>query len=161
MLQVSPVTAHRIAVNGANVIMSSHHRPGETFQNDTESSRCDVKGAGLEPDTIRVRNPQTIIFQVDVSNEVLAAPSIGIEAVGETAECGDGHVSSYFASASVITPSGSKWPVRLALLFLGSRGRRGRRKIGIPNVSSALPRSALLLPNFTVLAAIFRPSFLP
>src|SRR5207249_6523478 len=91
MLQVSPVTTHRIAMNGANMVVSSDHRAGETFQNDAESSRCDVKGAGLEPDTIRVRNPETVIFQVDVSNEVFAAPSIRIEAVGEIAEGSDRH----------------------------------------------------------------------
>src|SRR6266404_993083 len=93
MLQVSTVTTHRIAVNGANMVVSSHHRTGETFQNDAESSRCDVKGAGLEPDTVRVRHPETIIFQVDVGNEVFAVPSIRIEAVGETAEGSYRHVS--------------------------------------------------------------------
>src|SRR5438067_633844 len=91
MLQVSPVTTHRIAMNGANVIVSSNHRAGETFQNDAESSGCDIKGAGLEPDTVRIRNPETVIFQVDVSNEVFAASSIRIEAVGEIAEGGDRH----------------------------------------------------------------------
>src|SRR6266496_745521 len=95
MLQISPVTTHRIAMNGANMVVSSHHRAGETFQNDAESSRCDVKGAGLEPDTIRVRNPETLIFQVDVSNEMFAAPSIRIEAVGEIAEGGDRHKSPF------------------------------------------------------------------
>src|SRR5207249_975948 len=91
MLQVSPVTTHRIAMHGANVVVSSHHRAGETFQNDAESSRRDVKGAGLEPDTIRIRYPETIIFLVDVRNEVFAAPSIRIEAVGEIAEGSDRH----------------------------------------------------------------------
>src|SRR5207237_10020576 len=91
MLQVSPPTTHRIAMNSANVIVSSHHRASETFQNDAKSSRCDVKAAGLEPDTIRVRHPETVIFQVDVGNEVFAAPSIRVEAVGEIAEGSDWH----------------------------------------------------------------------
>src|SRR5947207_6489345 len=91
MLQVSPVTTHRIAMHGANVVVRSNHRTGETFQNDSESSRCDVEAAGLEPDTIRIRNPETVIFQVDVGNEVFAAPSIRLEAVGEIAEGGDWH----------------------------------------------------------------------
>src|SRR5437773_5675833 len=95
MLQVSPVTTHRIAMNGANVVVSSHHRAGEAFQNDAESSRCDVKGAGLEPDTIRVRNPETLIFQVGVSDEVFAAPSIRLEAVGEIVEGSNRDMSSY------------------------------------------------------------------
>src|SRR6266567_84769 len=86
MLQVSPMTTHRIAMNGANMVVSSHHRTGQTFQNDAESSRRDVKGAGLEPDTIRIRNPETVIFQVDVSDEVFAASSIRIETVAEIAE---------------------------------------------------------------------------
>src|SRR5438876_5624727 len=93
MLQISPVTTHRIAMNGANMVVSSHHTAGEPFQNDAESSRCDVKGAGLEPDTIRVRNPETVVFEVDVSDEVFAASSIRIEAVGEIAECGNRHMS--------------------------------------------------------------------
>src|SRR5436309_1372212 len=91
MLQVSPVTTHCITMNGANMIVGSDDRTGETFENDAEASRCDVKAAGLEPDTIRVGNPETIIFQVDVGNEVFAAPSIRIEAVGEIAEGGDRH----------------------------------------------------------------------
>jgi hypothetical protein len=78
-------------MNGANVIVSSHHRAGETFQNDAESSRCDVEAAGLEPNAICIRNPETLIFQVEVSNEVFAAPSIRIETVGVTVEGGDRH----------------------------------------------------------------------
>src|SRR5947207_1340490 len=93
MFQVSPVTAHRIAMNGTHVVVSSHHRAGKTFQNDGESSRCDVEAAGLEPDTIRVRNPQTVVVEVGISNEVFAAPSIGIEAVGEIAKGSNRHLS--------------------------------------------------------------------
>src|SRR6266446_9258494 len=133
MLQVSPVTTHRIAMNGANMVVSSHHRAGKTFQNDAESSRCDVKGAGLEPDAIRVRHPETLIFQVNVSNEVFAASSIRIEAVGVTVEGGDWHMCSYCVSASVVTPVRLAMPVRLALVFLGSRWR-SRWKIGIPDI---------------------------
>src|SRR5205823_560937 len=91
VLQISPVTAHRVAVNRANVIMRSDHRAGETFQNDAESSRCNVEATGLEPDTIRIRDPETLIFQVEVGNEVFAAPSIRIEAIGEIAEGSDWH----------------------------------------------------------------------
>src|SRR5437763_444059 len=95
MLQVSPVTTHRIAMNGANMVVSSHHRTREAFQNDAESSRCDVKEAGLEPDTIRVRHPETVIFQIDVGDEVFAAPSIRIETVGKTVESTDRHMSPF------------------------------------------------------------------
>src|SRR5205085_9514734 len=93
VFQVSPVTAHRITMNGAHVIVSSHHGAGKPFQNDGESSRCDVEAAGLKPDTIRVRNPKTVIVQVDISNEVFAAPSIGIKAVGEIAKGSNRHLS--------------------------------------------------------------------
>jgi hypothetical protein len=82
-------------MNGANVVVSSYHGARETFQNDAESSRCNIKAAGLEPDAIRVRHPETLIFEVDVSNEVFAAPSIRIEAVGETVEGSDRHMSSF------------------------------------------------------------------
>jgi hypothetical protein len=69
---------------------------GKTFQNDGESSRCDVKGAGLEPDAVRVRHPEMVVFQVDVGNKVFAAPSIRIEAVGEIAEGSDRHAFSFW-----------------------------------------------------------------
>src|SRR5947207_14326020 len=93
MLQVSPVTAHRITMNGAHVIVSSHHRARETLQNDAESSRCDVEAAGLEPDTVRIRNPEMVVVEVGISNEVFAAPSIRFEAVGEIAKGSNRHLS--------------------------------------------------------------------
>src|SRR5207247_8244603 len=86
MLQVSPVTTHRIAMNGANVVMSSHHGARETFQNDTESSRCNVKAARLEPDTIRVGNPETVIVEVGASHEMLVVTPIRVEVVAEMVE---------------------------------------------------------------------------
>jgi len=80
-------------MNGPNVVVGSNHRAGEAFQNDAESSRCDIKTTRLEPDTIRVRHPKTLIFQIDVRNEVFAAPSIRIKAVGEIAEGSNRHLS--------------------------------------------------------------------
>src|SRR2546430_2596409 len=91
MLKVSPVTAHRIAMNGANVIVSAQLGAGETFQNDAESSRRDVKAARLDPYPFRIRNPETVIFQISVGNEVFAAPSTRVEAVGKTAKGIDRH----------------------------------------------------------------------
>src|SRR6266496_1107695 len=123
MLQVSPVPTHGVAMNGANMVVSSHHRAGKTFQNDAESSRCDVKAAGLEPDTICIRNPETVIIQVGVSDEVFPAPSIRIEAVGEIAEGSDRHKSPLLCVSFCVTPVQLATPVRLALLFLGSRRR--------------------------------------
>jgi hypothetical protein len=98
MLQVPPVTTHRIATNGPNVVVSAQLGAGETFQNDAESSRRDVKAARLDPYTFRIRNPEAVVLHVDVGNEVFAAPSIWIEAVGETVEGSDRHVFSPFAS---------------------------------------------------------------
>jgi hypothetical protein len=80
-------------MNSANMVVSPNYRAGETFQNDAESSGCDVKTTGLEPDTIGVRNPETLIFQVNVRDEVFAAPSSRLEAVGEAAKGIDRHMS--------------------------------------------------------------------
>lgn len=87
------MTAHRIAMNSTNMVMSSHHGAGETFQNEAESSRRDVKATGLEPDTIRIRNPEAVVFKIRVGDEVFAAPSTRLEAVGETAKGIDRHMS--------------------------------------------------------------------
>src|SRR6266700_1951813 len=84
-------------MNGANMVVRSHHRAGEAFQNDAESSRCNIKTARLKPDTIRVRHPETLIFQVGVSNEVFAAPSIRLDAIGETVEGSDRHMFSFLS----------------------------------------------------------------
>src|SRR6202011_1208031 len=70
-------------------------------------------------------------------------------------------ICPYCLSAFVVTPSGSKWPVRLALLFLGSR-RRGRwqRQIGIEHVSPDFPFAVgLFFPNLAVLALILGAVF--
>ena len=96
MLQVSPVTAHRVAMHTANVVMSSHHGARETFENNTESSRRDVKAARLNPYAFGIRNPEAIVLQVDVGNEVSAAPLLRVEPVGETIEGIDGHISLSF-----------------------------------------------------------------
>src|SRR6186713_1215584 len=94
MLQVPPVTTHRIAMNSANVVVNAQLGAGETFQHDAETTRRDVKAARLEPYTFRIRNPEAVVVHVDVGNEMFAAPSIRIEAVGETVESSDRHVSS-------------------------------------------------------------------
>src|SRR5437879_3065302 len=156
MLQVSPVTTHRIAMNSAKMVVSSYRRAGKTFQNDAESSRCDVKGAWLEPDTIRIRHPETVIVQVEVSNEVFAAPSTWIEAVGETVESGDWHLSSFLCVSFCRYPVRLAMPVRLALLFLGRRRRRrGCGKVGIPDIGYDLPCPVrLFLKDLDVLAAV-------
>jgi len=79
----------------ANVVMSSHHGAGETLQDNAESSGCDVKAAGLKPDTIRIRNPETVIVEAGVDNEMSTASPIRLETVGETVKCGDRHRVSF------------------------------------------------------------------
>jgi hypothetical protein len=63
--------------------------PGRPLRMTLKPPDVTLKWAGLEPDTIGIRNPATIVFQVDVGNEVFAASSIRIEAVGETIEGSD------------------------------------------------------------------------
>ena len=82
-------------MNGANVVVSAQLGAGKTFQNNAEPAGRDIKAAGLDPDTICIRNPRPIIIQVGVGNKVLAAPSIRIESVGETVEGSDRHVSPF------------------------------------------------------------------
>src|SRR4029450_178341 len=102
MLQIPPMTTHCIAMHVANVVMSSHHGAGETFQNDAESPGRDVKAAGLKPDTIRIRNPETIIVEAGIGNEMFAVPPIRIETVGETVKCSYRHrVSFFFVSKTI------------------------------------------------------------
>src|SRR5215211_3273311 len=91
MLQVPPMTTHCIAMHVANMVMSSYHGAGQTFQNDAESSGCDVKAAGLKPDAVRIRNPEAVIIEVGVGNEMVTVPPIRLETVGETVKCSDRH----------------------------------------------------------------------
>jgi hypothetical protein len=71
------------------MVVSAQHGAGETLQHNAESPGRDVEVAGLNPDTIRIGNPVTTVFQVDVGNEVLAASSTRIEAIGKTVEGSD------------------------------------------------------------------------
>ena len=66
--------------------MRSHHRTWETFQHETESSGSDIKTAWLEPDAVRVRNPEIVIVEVRVCYEMFTASLIRLEAVGKTAK---------------------------------------------------------------------------
>src|SRR6516162_7738645 len=101
MLQIPPMTAHRIAMHVANMLMSSHNGPGETFQNDAESSGCNVEAAGLKPDTIRIRNPETVIVEVGVGNKMFPVPPIRLETVGKTVESNDRHWTLLFVRKTI------------------------------------------------------------
>src|SRR5215470_8946227 len=85
-------------MHGADMVMRSDHGAGETFQNDAKSSGRDVKTAGLEPDPTRVRNPEMVVVEVGLGNEVIAAPSIRFEAVGKTVESSNRHGFSFCES---------------------------------------------------------------
>jgi hypothetical protein len=54
--------------------------------------------AGLEPDTIGIRHPVTLIRYVNGGNEVLAASATRIEAVSKTVESSDRHRSLPYES---------------------------------------------------------------
>src|SRR3954451_11638307 len=92
VLQVSPVTTHCVAAHGPNVVMSAQLGTSETFQNDAESSRRDVKAARLKPYAFRIRNPEAVVLHVDIGNEVFAAPLIRLEPVGEAVEGSNWHM---------------------------------------------------------------------
>src|SRR5262245_16300435 len=94
MFKVSPMATHRVAMNGAYMVMSSHHGPGQPFQYNTESARSHVEPAWLEPDPVRVGYPTTVIFQIHICDEMLTASSVRVEAVSDTVKGDDGHVSS-------------------------------------------------------------------
>src|SRR5437588_4737394 len=49
--------------------------------------------AGLEPDSISIRHPATVVRYVGVRNEVLATSATRIEAIGKTVEGSDRHRS--------------------------------------------------------------------
>src|SRR5438045_555394 len=112
MLQVPPVTTHRVALNGPNVVVSAQLGAGETLQNDAESSRRDVKASLLDPYTLVVRNPEAVVLHVNIGNEVFAAPSIRIEAVGETVEGSDWHICLSCESMIAFPSSGLTLVVR-------------------------------------------------
>jgi hypothetical protein len=69
--------------------MSAQHGARETLQNNAEPPGRDVEVAGLNPDTIGIRNPARAVVEINVGNEVLAASSIRFKAVGETVEGSD------------------------------------------------------------------------
>ena len=76
-----------------NVVMRSDNRTRETFQHQTESPGSDIKTAWLEPDTVHVWNPEIVIIQVRVCDEMFTASLIRLETVGKTAESGNWHVA--------------------------------------------------------------------
>ena len=93
VLEVSPVTTHRIPTHRANVVVRAQYAAGEALQYDAESSGRNIEVAGLEPNTICIWHPAPVIVDVDVGNEMFAAPAARIEAVGETVEGSDWHLS--------------------------------------------------------------------
>src|SRR5450631_418828 len=96
MLQVPPATTQRIPTNGSNVVVSAQLGARKTFQYQAVSSIRGVKAAGLDPNAFRVRNPEALIVDIDIGDEVLAATLIRLEPVSEIVEGSDRHRSSVF-----------------------------------------------------------------
>jgi hypothetical protein len=71
--------------------MRSDHGARQTFQHQTESTGSDIKTAWLEPDAVRVWNPESVVIEVRVRNEMFTASLIGLETIGKTAESGNRH----------------------------------------------------------------------
>src|SRR5260370_42444690 len=94
------MTPKGVPVNGADVVVSPYPGTGESFENDAESSRRNVKVARLEPNAVHVRNPQLVVFQVGVGNEMVAASLGAVEAVGETRKGSNWHVSPQVRSGA-------------------------------------------------------------
>src|SRR5262252_2079026 len=101
MFEVSPVATHRVTMNGADMIMSSHHGPGQPFQYGTESSGRHVEPAWLEPDPLRVWHPPKVICQIRICNEVLTTSSVRLQAVGDAGEGDDRHMSSLLSRSKL------------------------------------------------------------
>lgn len=74
------------------MIVNAELGAGESLQNDTEPSGCDVKAARLQPDALRIRNPEAVIVHVDVRDKVVALPSIWIKPISATVERGGRHL---------------------------------------------------------------------
>ena len=83
------MTTKRVATYRADMVMSAQPGAGQTLQDDAQSPRRDIEVAGLKPDAIGIRNPATVVFQVDVGDEVFTASPTRVEAIGEAAESGD------------------------------------------------------------------------
>jgi hypothetical protein len=86
------VPTHSVATYGANVVVRAQLGAGETFQNDAESSRRDVKAARLKPYAFCIRNPEALVLYVDVGYEVFAATLVRLKTVGETVEGSNRHM---------------------------------------------------------------------
>ena len=83
------MTTKRVATYRADMVISAQPGAGQTLQDYAESPRRDIEMAGLKPDALGIRNPATVVFQVDVGDEMFTASPTRVEAIGETAESGD------------------------------------------------------------------------
>jgi hypothetical protein len=89
--QIKDAKSILICAYGSDVIVNTELGSRHSLQNDAESTRRDIEAARLKPDTIRIWNPAPLVSDVDVRSEMLATPSVGIEPVGDAAECCDWH----------------------------------------------------------------------
>ena len=77
VLKIPPVTTHPVAMYRADVIVSAQLGAGEPLQDHAESPGRDIEVARLKPDAIGIRNPATIVFQIDVGDEMFRLLRLG------------------------------------------------------------------------------------
>src|SRR5262245_23022079 len=94
MLKVSPMATHCVAMNGAYMVMRSHSCPRQPFQYEPESASRYGDPAGLERGSVRVWQSTTVIFQIQICDEMLTASSVRVEAIRNTVEGDDRHLFS-------------------------------------------------------------------
>src|SRR5262245_27878063 len=94
MLKVSPMATHCVAMNGAYMVMSSDSCPRQPFQYETESAQRYGEPAWLQPDPVRVGHTTTVIFQIQIRDDMLTASSVRVEAIRNTVEGDDLHLFS-------------------------------------------------------------------
>src|SRR5687767_15148283 len=145
MLQVTPVAAQRVPSNSAHVVVDAELRAGQPLEKNAETSRRHVEATGLEPDSVRVGNPEPLIILVGMGDEVLAASSARIKAVGNAVEGSDRHRTSPVSHPierrmQALASSSASYVARARPMVLGERARcvRNRSKADLdPFFSSA------------------------
>src|SRR5690348_6982051 len=91
MLQISPAAPQGEPADSADVIMNSELRAGQALQEDAETSGRNIEAAGLDPHSIGVGNPRSLILDLRVDDKVIAVPPARLDAVGDAAESCDRH----------------------------------------------------------------------
>src|SRR5687767_8262847 len=91
VLEVFPRSTDRVAVDRAHVVVRGKLGPGVDPQDVGEPPGSDVELAGLEPGAVDVGDPELLVVEVRVGDELVPASLRGVEPVVEVAERGDRH----------------------------------------------------------------------